>query len=119
MTVAPSSDRVLQARLAARTRWAATADRPAATAPARAAFEDRFHDQVDPEGILDPRERAIRAEHARKAYFAALALRSAQARRRAREATTAADAIEAEMARATAARLTDDEGGAALSGAHE
>lgn len=41
---------------------------------------DRFERQVDPDGVLDPRERALRSEHARKAYFADLALRSARAR---------------------------------------
>ncbi len=42
----------------------------------------RFEAEVDPDGVLDPQERAIRAAHARKAYFARLALKSAQARRR-------------------------------------
>jgi hypothetical protein len=36
--------------------------------------------QVDPDGVLDPVERARRAEHARRAYFTDLALRSAKAR---------------------------------------
>jgi hypothetical protein len=43
---------------------------------------DKFEKQVDPEGTLPPQERAKRAENARKAYFARLALKSAQARRR-------------------------------------
>jgi hypothetical protein len=43
---------------------------------------DKFERQVDPEGILPPAERAMRAEHARKAHFKRLALKSAQARRR-------------------------------------
>lgn len=51
------------------------------TAPAREAFLARFERQVDPEGVLHPDERARRAEHARKAYFAKLALASAKARR--------------------------------------
>lgn len=55
------------------------------TAPARAAFLAKFEFQVDPEGVLPPEERARRAAHARKAHFARLALRSAQARRRRRE----------------------------------
>ncbi len=42
-----------------------------------------FERQVDPDGVLPPDERARRARHARKAYFARLALRSAQARRKA------------------------------------
>jgi hypothetical protein len=38
--------------------------------------------QVDPDGVLDPQERARRAGHAKKAHFARLALKSAQARRK-------------------------------------
>lgn len=84
-------------RMASHSFWASCADRSAATAPARRGFEDRFLDKVDPERKLPPAERAIRAEHARKAYFAGLALRSAQSRRKAREATAAADAADAEL----------------------
>ncbi|CAN5898656.1 hypothetical protein BH23ACT5_BH23ACT5_10360 [soil metagenome] len=40
----------------------------------------RFEDQVDPDRVLLPAERARRAEHAKKAYFTRLALKSAQAR---------------------------------------
>jgi hypothetical protein len=56
------------------------------TAPARAAFLDRFEREVDPDGLLPAAERARRAEHARKAYFTRLALKSAKARA-ARKAT--------------------------------
>jgi hypothetical protein len=52
------------------------------TAPARKAFLYRFEREVDPEGTLSPQERHKRAEHARKAYFTSLALKSAQARRK-------------------------------------
>jgi len=41
--------------------------------------------KVDPESELDQRERARRAVHAKKSYFAALALKSAVARRKRRE----------------------------------
>jgi hypothetical protein len=51
------------------------------TANARAAFNDRFVREVDPDGILPEAERQRRAECARKAYFAGLAAKSAQARR--------------------------------------
>ncbi len=53
------------------------------TAAARAAFLSRFEREADPDGTLAPPERARRAHHLRKAYFARLALRSALARRRA------------------------------------
>ena len=50
------------------------------TANARAAFLARFEREVDPDQILAPAERVRRALHARKAYFARLALKSARAR---------------------------------------
>jgi hypothetical protein len=74
-------DRSIIAKVAAHTRWANTVDRNAATAKARQAFTDRFEREVDPEGILDPIERAKRAKSARSAYFQRLALKSARARR--------------------------------------
>jgi hypothetical protein len=40
----------------------------------------RFEREVDPDGTLPPAERAKRAESARKAHFARMALLSAQAR---------------------------------------
>jgi hypothetical protein len=63
----------LRARIAAHTRWASCEDRREATSAARAAFNDRFERQVDPEGKLPPAERAKRAESAKKAHFARLA----------------------------------------------
>lgn len=51
------------------------------TAAARRAFLDRFEKEADPDGTLDPVERARRARHLRSAYFTRLALRSAQVRR--------------------------------------
>lgn len=71
----------LRGKLAAHTRWSQTDDPTAATEPARRAFLDRFERQVDPEGTLDPAERARRASSAKSAYFAGLALKSSQARR--------------------------------------
>lgn len=73
--------RSLLAKIASHESWAKTDDRSARTAPARAAFLDRFERQVDPDGTLDPAERAKRAKHARTAHFHRLALRSAEARR--------------------------------------
>ncbi|MGZ4736702.1 MAG: hypothetical protein ACXVJW_14440 [Acidimicrobiia bacterium] len=80
--MATPAERSLVARIAAHSSWAATPDRSARTAPARQAALDRFEREVDPENKLAPAERAQRAQHARKAYFSRLALRSAQARRR-------------------------------------
>jgi hypothetical protein len=66
--------------LAAHHLHAGITDAAAHTAPARAVFLGRFEREVDPGGVLDPGERARRAEHARKAYFLRLALAPAQAR---------------------------------------
>lgn len=52
------------------------------TANARRAFLDRFLDEVDADRVLPEDERNRRAESAKKAYFARLALKSAQTRRR-------------------------------------
>jgi len=73
--VSPSpSERRLSAQIAVHESWAATEDRSARTAPARAAFLKKFLDQAGG----DP----VRAEHLRKAHYARLALKSAQARRK-------------------------------------
>lgn len=72
--------RRLRAQIAAHKMWANCDDPAGQTAPARSAFLDRFEREVDPDGTLLPHERARRAEHARKAYFQRLALRSSQAR---------------------------------------
>lgn len=68
-------------RIGAHMKWANTTDRTAATAPARAALEQKFLDQADG----DP----LRAASLRKAYYARLALASAKARRARRQAGVA------------------------------
>ena len=76
------AERKLRAQLAAHTSWANTADRTKRTEAGRKAMLSKFEQQVDPDGTLDPVERARRAESARKAHFTRLALLSAQARRK-------------------------------------
>ncbi len=71
----------LRARLGALTQHARYDSRETTTA-ARASFLSRFEQEVDPDGVLDPLERAKRAEYARRAYFTRLALLSVQARSR-------------------------------------
>ncbi len=66
--------------MAAHALHACVADAQAHTAPARAKFLSRFEHEVDPEGVLEPQERARRAEHAKKAYFLNLAMASREAR---------------------------------------
>jgi hypothetical protein len=80
--VTTETERRLRAQIRAHNSWADTPDRPARTAAARRALEDRFVRQADPEGKLSPQERHLKAEHVRKAYYANLALKSVQARRR-------------------------------------
>lgn len=91
------AERRLRSQIAANESWANTPDHSARTAPARAAMLAKFEREVDPDGTLEPSERARRAEHARKAYFQRLALKSARSRRVAAELTAEAEAAEAEL----------------------
>ncbi len=75
------AERSLRGRAAAH-QLHATHDSRELTAPARAAFLARFEREVDPDGVLPEPERLRRAEHARKAHFLGLALKSARARRK-------------------------------------
>lgn len=100
------TDASLRASIAANERWARTADRAAATAPARAGLDARFEAEVDPDGILDPAERARRVASKRRAYFKRLALQSARSRRLAADVRrTARERQSAAQARQTAAEL--------------
>lgn len=63
----------LAGRIAAHQSWANTVDRPARTANARAAMQNKFLQMADG----DP----IRAEHFRKAHYQRMALKSAASRR--------------------------------------
>ena len=90
MPAATAGERQLAARAAAHESWAATPDRTARTAPARRALEAKFLEQAGG----DP----VRAEHLRKAHFARLALKSAQARRKAKAFAETAAAADEELA---------------------
>lgn len=90
------NERSLLGKIAAHESWAKTPDRSARTANARAALDQKFLDVADG----DPE----RAQHLRKAHFARLALKSAVARRKAKEARLIAEAAEEEIR-----VLTDDE----------
>lgn len=78
MALSPEQRRQ-RARLGAYAQQAAH-DTRETTRSARESFNQRFLKQVDPNGELTEAERARRALAARKAYFAALALRSATVR---------------------------------------
>ncbi len=74
-------ERTLRARAAAHAMHAQYDSRETSRL-GREAFLSRFEREVDPYLELDPAERVRRAEHARKSYFAGLALKSAKARRK-------------------------------------
>ena len=76
MSNADPGDRSLIARIAAHESWANTTNRSARTAPARAALDRKFLEEAGG----DP----VRAAHLRSAWYARLALKSAQARRKGR-----------------------------------
>ena len=76
------SDLSIKRSAAAHYRWALhVSDRSAATKPARRALADKFERFVDPDGLLDPVERAKRLRNFKSAYFRELALMSGAARR--------------------------------------
>lgn len=89
--------RSMTAKLAAHESWARTPNRSARTAKARAALQAKFEREVDPDGTLPLAERTRRAEHARKAYYTRLALKSAKSRRDAARLTTVANEADAEL----------------------
>ena len=72
------AERTLRARIGA---FSLHAQGRTNTAPARKAFMERFEHEVDPKGVLPKEERQRRAQAAKKAHFAKLALKSARKRR--------------------------------------
>ncbi|MFN8629040.1 MAG: hypothetical protein U0838_01585 [Chloroflexota bacterium] len=79
-----SSERDLQrayGRIGGLTAWARN-DPSTMVGPAHAGFRAKFERAVDPEGRLTPRERAVRADRARRAYMLTLAARSAASRKK-------------------------------------
>lgn len=75
------TERQIAAKIAVHESWARTDDRSARTAKAREAFEARFLEQAGG----DP----VKAKHLRKAHYLRLALKSATARRKLKEAREA------------------------------
>ncbi len=80
------AQRTLRARLAAHCLHGQRDSREI-TSAARRAFLGKFEQEVDPEGVLPPAERARRAQHLLKAHMVGLAL--ARATKRARKDRTA------------------------------
>lgn len=77
------AERTMRAKIAANARWAKAtqSEREAQGKTARAGFDARFEDEVDPNRTLPPEERARRAANAKRAHMQRLALKSAKARR--------------------------------------
>lgn len=86
MPAPTAAERQAWASVAANERWAREKDRSAATEAARAAFIQKFYDQVDPDGVLPPEERHKRAEAARRAHYARIRAKGLAAKRRIRDA---------------------------------
>lgn len=105
MTSLTPEQRKLRSQLGAAVSWSRTKDRAARMAPAWRGLEKKLEKQVDPNGEMDPADRAAAVEHARKAYFLALSLKAslarskaAEARRKAAELDRDAQAADAEYA---------------------
>jgi len=75
------AERSLRGRIAAYTLHSRY-DSHEITERARKGFQSKFEREVDPDGVLPEAERLRRAEMARKAFYARLALSSAKARRK-------------------------------------
>ncbi|WP_086002969.1 hypothetical protein [Nocardiopsis salina] len=69
------------ASLAAHTSWARTPHRAERMAPANRAREQKWEREVDPDGVMDPADRARAAESARAAYYRRLSMAGVEARR--------------------------------------
>lgn len=85
------TSRQLRGRIGGLESWSRTVDRTERTAPARAkspSVTEYYLDKLDPELFKDAtdEQRWQAAEAMRRAYFARLAMRSAQARRRPKDA---------------------------------
>ena len=70
----------LYGRIGGLTAWAHN-DTETMVGPAHNGFRAKFEREVDPDGVLDPQERAVRADRARRAYMLTLAAKSAASRR--------------------------------------
>jgi nitric oxide reductase activation protein len=77
-----SEEMAARGSIGAHTQWSQCEDRTARTANARTAAEKRFETIVDPDGVLDPVERAKRANNARQAHMKQMARKSVQVRKR-------------------------------------
>lgn len=83
-----ATERRLHAQAAALTGWAKEPNRTARTQTWRDGFLAKLEREVDPDGSMEPQERATRAEGLRRAHLANAARLSAKARRERKEQPT-------------------------------
>ncbi len=96
------SERTALGKLGAHSSWAKTDDRAARTSPARTALREKFLAEADGD--------ESRADQLFRAHMARLSLKSAVARRRARELATEAEQAESALeALASKEGISDDE----------
>lgn len=72
--------RALRARIASHASWANTGDRRARSSHGQRGLLAKFEQEVDPDGVLAPEVRRLRAESKRREHMARLSLASAKAR---------------------------------------
>jgi hypothetical protein len=75
-----AEERKLRASIAAHEKHSRN-DPVESTAKARATFLERFQREADPDGVLDPAERARRADHLLKAHMARMSLAASKAKK--------------------------------------
>lgn len=77
-----------RSRIGAHARWSKEHDRKANAERAQAGLFAKFEREVDPDNILSPQERRLRAKSAHRAHMARLAYNSSKARVARRAAKT-------------------------------
>jgi hypothetical protein len=76
-------ERTRRAKIAANVRWGRTADRTAATEAARRGLRAKFEREADPEGVMNPADRARAADNLSRAHYLRMAAaRAANAKKR-------------------------------------
>jgi hypothetical protein len=91
MTAGRRADRTKIGRIGGLTAWSRH-DAETLIGPAHRGFRARFERLVDPDGTLDPAERAIRADRAQRAHMLSLSAKSAASRRKKASAEGTRDA---------------------------
>jgi hypothetical protein len=78
-------ERTRRAKIAANTRWGKTTDRTAATEAARRGLRAKFEREADPDGVMNPADRARAAENLQHAHCLRMAAARAAAAKKRRD----------------------------------